>query len=114
MPDMSSCNLIFVNSSEKKAAELFRAEMSNRVLFPVSADNYTCNIIFKQNDSISDCNDYSILINDDTVTVEARGIRGFIYAIGMLLRKIEFTRNSIKLIEDVSGYYSPYMKIRGH
>ncbi len=114
MLNMSNCNIISDTSQGKRAAEIFIAEMTKRIKSPFSADEYTCNIVFSQDESISDRNDYSISINDDTVTVCAKGIRGFIYGIGMILRKTEFSADGIKLIEEISGYYSPYMKIRGH
>lgn len=114
MLNMNNCNLIFVTNEEKKAAEIFRTEIERRLIAPVSAENFTCRVVFSQDDSIADRNDYSIDLTNDTLIIKAKGIRGLIYGIGMILRKTEFSRDGIRLIEDVSGYYSPYMKIRGH
>ena len=114
MLNMNNCNLIFVTNEEKKAAEIFRTEIERRLIAPVSAENFTCRVVFSQDDSIADRNDYSIDLTNDTLIIKAKGIRGLIYGIGMILRKTEFFRDGIRLIEDVSGYYSPYMKIRGH
>ncbi len=114
MLNMNKCDLIFFTPEEKKAAEIFRTEINRRLIVPVSADEYTCRVVFNQDDSFADRNDYSIDIINDTVTIKAKGIRGLIYGIGMILRKTEFSADGVRLIEDVSGYYSPYMKIRGH
>lgn len=62
-----------------------------------------------------DCRDsYSIACDCRGITVCAHGIRGFIYAIGMFLRKCEFAGKSITLIKDIAGEYVPDKHIRGH
>ena len=108
--------VIFADSSDaKKAAELFAEEIRLRTGgmsdFTDNADS--ANFIFRQADGI--CRDgYGIDCGENAVTVCASGIRGFIYGVGMFLRKIVPVCGVPVLTEDISGSYSPDKSIRGH
>lgn len=107
--------IIKTNSSDGcKAAEIFREEIKKRNgKAPDDTPSKVCTFFFNQDDSM-DRDSYNIRISDNSITFTARGIRGFMYAIGMFLRKTVYKNGQIFLIEDISGDYSPYMKIRGH
>lgn len=98
-----------------KAAELFSDEIKLRdsrigISF---CDKNEANFLFIEDASLSK-DSYSITCSDEKITLFASGIRGFIFAIGMFLRKIEKDGDSIILADDVSGNYSPDKVIRGH
>ena len=107
---------IFADSSDaKKAAELFAEEIRLRTGgmsdFTDNADS--ANFIFRQADGI--CRDgYGIDCGENAVTICASGIRGFIYGVGMFLRKIVPVCGVPVLTEDISGSCSPDKSIRGH
>lgn len=61
-----------------------------------------------------DKDSYEIEQGEGSIVFYASGIRGFMFAIGNLLRKIEYSSGSAHIISDISGIYSPNMKIRGH
>lgn len=50
----------------------------------------------------------------DAVSMYASGVRGHIYAIGMLLRKAVKSEKGIEIVSDIAGDYAPDKKIRGH
>ncbi|MCL2531735.1 MAG: hypothetical protein FWE40_06220 [Oscillospiraceae bacterium] len=47
-------------------------------------------------------------------TITASGLRGHIFGIGRLLRKIEIKDGKATLVCDISGEYAPQKRIRGH
>lgn len=103
------------NSDAVKAAEIFSTEILQRLgKAPTVTDNENeANIIFKVNKDI--CRDgYEIYCYDEKIILNARGIRGFVFAVGMFLRKIMAFENGAKLVEDISGSYAPDKAIRGH
>ena len=113
MINITSYKLIYSTTAEKKAAEIFNEELKKRISLSQKNENYI-EIVFSETPSIS-CNDsYSIEITDNKITFRAKGIRGLIYAIGMFLRKTVYKNNTVMLIDDIIGDYSPYMQIRGH
>lgn len=113
MIDISSYNLIYSAPQEQNAALIFDSEMKKRLRHRNVTSAEKPAIAFQSSpDMDRDC--YSITVTEDGITVRAKGIRGFIYGIGMILRKTEFRNDSSVLIEDISGDYSPYMQIRGH
>ena len=99
---------IFADSEEaRKAAELFIEEIKSRTQdTPAFCDKNDANFIFETNETI--CRDgYKILCSDSSVTVFAKGIRGFIYGFGMFLRRIISVCGVPALTEDISGNYAP-------
>ncbi len=96
----------------KKAAEIISCEIEKRTgIKPVFGEN--ADIAFNLSDSFGR-DEYEISLNDNKFIFMASGIRGFIYAIGMFLRKTEYRGNEIFLAEEICGKYTPYMSIRGH
>lgn len=113
MINITSYRLIYNSCAEKKASEIFEEELRKRISLPQNDKNIT-QIIFSETKNIT-CNDsYRIEIAEGKITFSAKGIRGLIYAVGMFLRKTVYKDNTITIIEDISGDYSPYMQIRGH
>ena len=112
MLNISTYNLIYATGTEKRASEIFNEELTKRIKNKKYLSS-EISIAFIT-DKNSDRDSYSIDVSEDNITIKALGIRGFIYGIGMILRKTEFTEEGAFLIEDISGDYSPYMKIRGH
>lgn len=69
---------------------------------------------FKTLSATPECEDFEIEVTESKITVCAHRLRGFIYGYSMLLRKCEIRDNSFILTEDITRYYSPAKKIRGH
>ncbi len=106
-------NLIKAKTDDEiKAANIFSAEILKRagknLKFSDDGD-----VIFETDSSLSK-DRYEIAVSDSDITFKASGIRGFIYAIGMFLRKTEYKNNEIVLIKNINGKYSPFMEVRGH
>ena len=99
----------------KKAAGLFSDELRLRIndTYIIECGKDRANFLFIEDSSLSK-DGYSIVCSDEKTTVYASGIRGFIFGIGMFLRKIEKVGNYIYLTEDISGNYTPDKVIRGH
>ena len=55
-----------------------------------------------------------IITVGDCIVLSAKGIRGFVFAVGKFLRNIVKSGNGIELVRDISGRYSPDKSIRGH
>lgn len=109
-----SFSVIYNNEQEQKAAEILKDELFKRFgITPATSDSCDCSIAFVSA-PLADRDYYNIEITGNNIKISAVGIRGFIYGIGLLLRKTETDGNEIYLTEDISGNYKPYMKIRGH
>ena len=83
-----------------KASELFSDEIKlrdNRIEISF-CDKNEANFLFIEDASLSK-DSYSITCSDEKTTLFASGIRGFIFAIGMFLRKIEKDGDSIILAD---------------
>ena len=112
---MINYNEIRIFSELPKAAEIFADEIEIRTgKAPIVTDcKSSANFIFEINGSIGrDC--YNISSSETAVTVYANGIRGFIFGIGMILRKLVSVMGVPALCEDITGEYSPDKTIRGH
>ncbi len=98
-----------------RAAEILANEINDRLKYRplLSECEEQSDIVYKLNENISR-DGYSIAVTDEKVTLSASGIRGYIFATGMLLRKIEFADGKAALVCDISGDYEPDKKIRGH
>ena len=108
--------IIFASSDDgKKAAELFADEVILRTgnAPEITDDEGKANFIFRDDGGI--CRDgYGIDCGEKAVILCASGIRGFIFAFGMFLRRIVPVCGVPVLTEDISGEYKPDKSIRGH
>lgn len=99
----------------QKAAEVFSAEIYTRTkkntLKADSADK--ANFIFVTDETI-DRDSYRFAADENKIQLFASGIRGFIFGIGMFLRKISACSDGVCLNEELTGYYAPDKPIRGH
>ncbi len=99
----------------KKACEILSDELLTRLgtVPEIAANAAEAGFVFVAD--ARECKDsYSITVANEKITVTAKGIRGFIFAIGMILRKSVFEGGKFCLIKDISGDYVPDKKIRGH
>ena len=112
MHSFTELNLVFNTDAGKKAAEIFEEEVAARL--NVSAEiPEVLNIVFKENSCFSP-DEYEIKINNNEIIFISSSVRGFIFAIGLFLRKTVTDFSSMSLICDISGRYSPEKRIRGH
>ena len=100
----------FIVSDNAKIQEILTDELKKRGFSPVENGKRLQFIT----DATVDRDSYKLTLDDSGLYFFASGIRGFLYAAGRFLRKTEYKNGNITLIEDISGEYSPYMKIRGH
>lgn len=106
---------IYANEKSAKAAEILINEINSRInKRPELCDSRSkADVLFEINESISR-DGYSVLVDNNRIILSASGTRGFIYAVGMLLRKIVLVNGEIALVSDISGDYEPDKAIRGH
>ncbi len=57
---------------------------------------------------------FAVTKTDGSLCFRAGRLRGFLYAIGLFLRKLEVQGNDLVLTEDITGHHSPDKPIRGH
>lgn len=102
--------------AERQAATLFCDEIEIRTGSrpEISACSEAQCICFCQSDDAQSKDAFSIRIHDRICVLTASGIRGFIYAYSMFLRKTEYHNNTITLVEPIDGDYRPDKAIRGH
>ncbi len=96
------------------AAELFCNEINNRIIFfaYITDDKSTADISFIiDNDTARES--YKIE-SENNLCVLASDKRGFIYAIGKILRKIEKCGKGFIISDNICGTYFPKKAIRGH
>ncbi len=107
--------IIFADTPQaKKAALLLKDEMVSRGTNASFSDcKKNCTFAFEIKSSLPK-DAYEICVCDTCVTVTSSGIRGFIFGIGMFLRKLVSVAGSPALAEDITGFYSPDKAIRGH
>lgn len=114
MFNITSYELIYENPEEKTAAEILDSEIKKRIIHKYTDSADRIKIVFSADATRENRDSYSISITRDSITLRAKGVRGLIFAVGLLLRKTRFDKNKIILTEDISGDYSPHMQIRGH
>lgn len=108
--------LIFSQTdAEKKAAELLSEEIRIRTgkAAKLCSEKQNANFVFETKSDVPR-DGYEIDCTGSAVCVYASGIRGFIYGMGMFLRKLIPVCGVPALSEDISGIYSPDKQIRGH
>ena len=101
--------------AEKQAAEILCAEIETRTgeRPAVKKRPDPVSIGFRQDASIGNKDAYRIETEGSVITVFADGIRGFLYGIGLFLRKTVY-HNGIELVQPIDGSYTPHHRIRGH
>ena len=108
--------LVFAQAdAEKKAAELLNEEIRIRTgkAAKLCSEKQNANFVFETKSDLPR-DGYEIDCTESAVCVYASGIRGFIYGMGMFLRKLVPVCGVPALSEDISGVYSPDKQIRGH
>lgn len=113
MTDFTSFTIKINTAAEISAAEILADEIQKRTEIRPSF-GYSEKTIAFCTDSRVDRDSYIINPSETGLIFSACGIRGFVYAIGMFLRKTVYRKKQITLIDDICGRYTPYMKIRGH
>ncbi len=103
---------VFFGSDGRKASEIFSEELSLRLTDSCCTAN-DFSVVFKEEPSFS-ADEYEIAEEDSKLIFKAKGIRGFIFSIGHLLRKSVIKNNTVTVIDDISGHYSPEKSLRGH
>ncbi len=104
----------FDSPAAEKAAEILAAEIEARGFTPcICADSGTAGFAFITSESLTK-DEYSLNCKSGSISVTASGVRGFIFGIGMLLRKAVKAEGSFALCEDITGNYKPDKLIRGH
>ena len=114
MIEITAFSVHFNSDEEKKAALILAEETLRRFAFTPELNSPSVFTVTFATSDFSDRDSYSVAVNDNGMTISAKGIRGFMYGMGLLLRKTQFKENRLFLTEDISGNYSPYMQIRGH
>ena len=96
------------------SAELFCSELCFRVpgCACVTEEDNDAIFCFEYKDTGRD--DYEIACIDGRVILFSSCIRGSIFAIGRVLRKIRTAGGRISLSDKVYGYFTPDKPIRGH
>ncbi len=104
------------SESEIKAAKIFAEEIKARTgrKTNISQSPKKPRIVFVEDGIICGSDRFDVETKDETVTIRAGGIRGFIYGIGLFLRKTEYSDGEITLVADISGSFAPDKEIRGH
>lgn len=110
---ISACGIYGNSPAEKKAAAILFEEIAARInIDPEETITFTFEFSEDASSENADC--YTVEQDSGHITFRASSVRGFIYGIGLFLRKSEVRNNKIYLLSDISGTYSPYKKIRGH
>lgn len=100
--------------SAAEAALLFAEEIGLRTdSFPFFTDSKEEASFIFETDSRENKDSFTISIKSGRISFIANGIRGLIFAFAKFLKKCRFTGEA-ELVEDISGTYNPYRKIRGH
>ena len=101
--------------AEQQAARILSDEIRERTDRTPSINSLTvpC-VVFSETENLPDRDSFRASLIERELTIEAKGIRGFLYGIGLFLRKSVFIGEEHRLIEDISGDYTPDKSIRGH
>lgn len=115
MKNFINFNIFTEGDAAAKAAALFSDEIKSRTgIIPSLCSSRTeADFSFLQSDT-APADGYMIFCSENGIAFSAKGIREFIFAYGMFLRKIVKTENGVRLIENIGGTYIPDKRIRGH
>lgn len=99
----------------KKAAGIFAEELLLRTRSDsrIAEREEDADIVFREDPAVGR-DSFRITSDDDRLVITASGIRGFMYGIGLFLRKTEYTEAGIRLVDDPTGEYAPSKAVRGH
>ena len=111
--DFSFISVTARGASAEKSKELFANEIEMRAGYKPLEGGEPC-VELVEDKNISNKDSFAVEQDGTHITVKAQGIRGLIYGYSYFLRKCVFSGGKITLIQDISGSYSPEMKIRGH
>lgn len=112
--DISEINIIAVSADELKAAELFAGEIEARCGKRPAAVNACDDAAVRFVCDGTGTEDYSLECGEKEITVTAHRLRGLIYGFFHILRKSVCADGRIILNKNISGSYSPAMRVRGH
>ncbi len=79
-----------------------------------AANRETADIILERDDRMQNKDSFRIVSDGAGLILKAYGVRGLIYASGMLLRSLERSAGGAELVRDIAGEYSPHKAVRGH
>ena len=115
MIDFKKFIVFYDTADARKAAELFSEEIRIRTKESPDAvtEKESANFRFLTDSEIHR-DGYDIVVDGNSVTVCASGIRGFIYGFGMFLRKLVPVCGVPSLAQDITGKYRADKRIRGH
>ena len=114
--EYTGLSVVAADAIERQAAELFCDEIDRRTgIRPAVTDKEVepC-VCFSLSGDLDSLDAFCIYTIGRTITFVAAGIRGFIYAYSMFLRKTEYTDSRILLVEPIDAMYCPDKMIRGH
>lgn len=114
MFDIKEFRLISSTDAEIRCADILKDELSVRCNVQETGNPDAFSFVFRQDTSLQNEDCYRVSVSDNEIVFTASGIRGLIYAIGLFLRKCEYSNSAIHLTKDITGEYAPYMSIRGH
>lgn len=105
---------IFYESGSDTAARVLENELKSRVGATVKTVSEPENADFLLLLDLSIPRDGYRIDRAEAVSLYASGVRGHVYAVGMLLRKAVKSENGIYFADDITGNYVPDKEIRGH
>lgn len=111
--DFSFISISAKGEAAQKAAELFAKEIEMRAGYTPFECGEPC-VELVSDETVENKDSFFISQSDSRIVITAKGIRGLIYGYSYFLRKCTFNDGKITLIRNISGEYSPQMKIRGH
>ena len=113
--DFTGLSIQAATPAEQQAARILSDEIRERTDRTPSINSLTvpC-VVFSETENLPDRDSFRASLIERELTIEAKGIRGFLYGIGLFLRKSVFIGEEHRLIEDISGDYTPDKSIRGH
>lgn len=96
----------------EKAAGILREELGRRGASFTALPAFT--IALEENAGFDNNDIFEMKTTGTGMRFRANGVRGLIYAVGLLLRKTEFNANTFSLCADLTGVHAPKKAIRGH
>ncbi len=112
--ELSNISIAGESNDGKKAADILKKELSARKISIQKENHENASVISFYPDENLSRDEFKVELNGTSLLFYAHGIRGFIYGIGLFLRKTVYECGRVFLIKDISGVYSPQKEIRGH